>query len=93
MAYDIPKPRFSNPAEMQMNYSVAYANGGDEVRSRSYADAAGGRNDDVVNALFAVATQIVTAINNKEFEATLDGEKVTKHVTAIQEQKARMYRK
>lgn len=94
MVYDAPKPRFSNLEDMQVNYKLAYAGGYDQQQSGgTYAEAAGGTNADVVSALFAVATQIVTAINNKEFEANLDGEKIAKRVTTIQEQRNRMYRR
>lgn len=93
MVYDAPKPRFSNLEDRQVNYRLAYAGGYEQNQSGNYADAAGGTNADVVNALFAVATQIVTAINNKDTSVDIDGERMARKMSSLQAQRDRMYRR
>lgn len=93
LSYDVPKPKFSDVAEMQMNYQVAYAGGYQDPQSGNYAEAAGGTNADVVNAILAMATQIVTAINEKDTSVNIDGERLTRRISSLQAQQERMYRR
>lgn len=48
-------------------------------------------NADVVNAIFAVATQVIAAINEKDSSVYMDGAKVAARVTRTQGQQSRMY--
>lgn len=48
-------------------------------------------NADVVNAIFAVATQVIAAINEKDSSVYLDGARVAARVTASQSQQSRLY--
>lgn len=47
-------------------------------------------NIGVISAVYAMAQQIVRAINDKDMNAYMDGEKVTRHVTSLQAQYAQM---
>ena len=47
-------------------------------------------NEGVINAVYAMAQQIVRAIEDKDTNAYFDGEKVTKRVTSLQAQYAQM---
>lgn len=48
-------------------------------------------NEDVVNAIFAVAAQVIAAINEKDSNIYMDGARVTARVTATQNSQSRMY--
>ena len=48
-------------------------------------------NSDVVNALYAAASQIVRAVNDKDTNVVLDGQKVSEAVTKNQNRANRMY--
>lgn len=48
-------------------------------------------NEDVVNAIFAVAAQVIAAINEKDSDIYMDGARVTARVTATQNSRSRMY--
>lgn len=48
-------------------------------------------NSDVVNALYAAASQIVRAVNDKDTNVVLDGQKVSETVTKNQNRANRMY--
>ena len=50
-----------------------------------------GANVGVINAVYAVAQQIIRAINDKDMNAYLDGELVTKRVSTLQGQDNKMY--
>lgn len=67
----------------------AVANNGQIVQGISYGvrDA----NTEVVNAIYAVAVQIIRAIEEQDDGVYLDGERVTARVTQTQSQRSRMY--
>lgn len=48
-------------------------------------------NEDIVNAIYATAIQLITAINDKDMNSYLDGERVTARVTQTQNRQNRMY--
>jgi hypothetical protein len=48
-------------------------------------------NSDVVSALYAAASQIVRAVNDKDTSVTLDGQRVSESVTRNQNRANRMY--
>lgn len=48
-------------------------------------------NDNVVSAIYAMATQIITAINEKDSNVYMDGERVSARVTQTQTRQSRMY--
>ena len=50
-------------------------------------------NDEVVSAVFAVAQQIITAINENGGDVYLDGSKVGQKTTEVQNRRNRMYGK
>lgn len=50
-------------------------------------------NDEVVSAVFAVAQQIITAINENGGDVYLDGKKVGERTTDVQNRRNRMYNK
>lgn len=50
-----------------------------------------GANVGVINALYAVAQQIIRTINDKDMNAYMDGEVVTKRVSTVQSQDSKMY--
>lgn len=50
-------------------------------------------NEGVVSTLYAVAQQIITAIENNNGDIYMDGDKVGEHVTAYQNRQNRMYGK
>lgn len=67
----------------------AVASNGQIVQGISYGvrDA----NTEVVNAIYAVAVQIIRAIEERDDGVYLDGERVTARVTQTQSQRSRMY--
>ena len=48
-------------------------------------------NEEVVNALYAAASQIVRAVDAKDTAAYIDGRKISKEVTTGQNRMNRMY--
>lgn len=48
-------------------------------------------NDNVVSAIYAMAAQIITAINEKDSNVYMDGERVSARVTQTQTRQSRMY--
>ena len=48
-------------------------------------------NEEVINAIYAMGERVVRAINDKQMDYTMDGQKVSKRVSTVQGQDDKMY--
>lgn len=78
-------------AEFADSRSGMTGSGGDD--SEGFVAGIRSANEEMINVIYAVAQQIVTAVNNSGGDTYMDGVKVTKRATSIQNRQNRMYGK